>query len=73
MVGVEGFGADGRPSEWPLRDSVAHWAVRVPGLAAGRYVLRCRTIDARGVAQPMPRPFQKSGGNAIQRVDVVVV
>ena len=34
--------------------------------------MRCRTIDAAGHAQPMPRPFRKSGRNAIQRVAVRV-
>jgi hypothetical protein len=34
----------------------------------GQYHLRCRTIDANGAAQPMPRPFPKSGNNAIQQV-----
>ena len=60
--------ATGKPREWPLHNTIAHWAVLVPGLRAGRYHLRCRTIDANGAAQPMPRPFPKSGRNAIQRV-----
>ena len=38
----------------------------------GEYEIRVRTIDANGVAQPMPRPFQKSGGNAIQKMPLTV-
>lgn len=64
--------ATGRPRQWPLRYTVAHWAVLVPSLAAGRYDLRCRTIDAAGNAQPMPRPFAKSGRNSLQRITLSV-
>ena len=42
-------------------------------LAAGKYVLRCRTIDEKGVAQPLPRPFRKSGHSAIESVAITVV
>ena len=72
LSGVSRFGDNGRPSHWPLRYSKAHWAALVPGVPAGTYWLRCRTVDGRGVAQPMPRPFAKSGRNAIHRVKVVV-
>ena len=34
----------------------------------GEYTLRCRTIDAKGQAQPMPRPFKKSGRAEIEAV-----
>jgi hypothetical protein len=50
----------------------AHWAVLLPGLAAGEYMLRCRTIDAKGQAQPMPRPFKKSGRADIESVKLTV-
>jgi hypothetical protein len=43
-----------------------------PGLAPGKYVLRCRTIDAQNEAQPMPRPFRKSGHAAIEEVQISV-
>jgi DMSO/TMAO reductase YedYZ molybdopterin-dependent catalytic subunit len=62
----------GKPYRWPIRDTLAHWAVLLPALHPGRYDLRCRTIDANGIAQPMPRPFPKSGHNAIQRVQIIV-
>jgi len=62
----------GQPRQWPLRYTLAHWATVIPGVTAGRYELRCRTIDANGSAQPMPRPFQKSGQNAIQVKSIVV-
>ena len=63
----------GRPRTWPLHNTIAHWAVLLTGLQAGKYELRCRTIDANGQAQPMPRPFPKSGRNAIQRSPMVVI
>ena len=50
----------------------AHWAALVPGLPAGEYLLRCRTIDAKGHAQPMPRPFKKSGRCDIEEIKIVV-
>ncbi len=62
----------GRPKTWPLRLSKAHWAILLPGLEAGEYTLRSRTIDEKGIAQPMPRPFQKSGHAAIEQIRIVV-
>ena len=62
----------GRPRQWPLRLAKAHWAVLLPGLAAGEYTLRCRSVDANGYAQPMPRPFDKSGRNSIEQVPIRV-
>jgi DMSO/TMAO reductase YedYZ molybdopterin-dependent catalytic subunit len=62
----------GRPRAWPLRYTLVHWAALVTDLRPGRWRLRCRTIDAAGIAQPMPRPFPKSGNNAIQDVPLVV-
>jgi hypothetical protein len=71
--GVLGFNAEtGGPREWPMRDSIVHWRAVLSDLAPGRYELRCRTIDANGTAQPMPRPLLKSGQNGIQRVSLVV-
>jgi DMSO/TMAO reductase YedYZ molybdopterin-dependent catalytic subunit len=63
--------ASGKPHEWPIRNAFAHWATLIIAPRAGKYDLRCRTIDANGVAQPMPRPFAKSGHNAIQKVQIV--
>ena len=62
----------GVPTTWPIRLTQAHWATLHPGLPAGQYVLRCRTIDENGVAQPMPRPFRKSGHAAIEERKFVV-
>jgi DMSO/TMAO reductase YedYZ molybdopterin-dependent catalytic subunit len=59
--GTLGFDAAGRPLSWPMRLCKAHWAALLPGLPAGEYTLRCRTVDEKGQAQPMPRPFRKSG------------
>jgi DMSO/TMAO reductase YedYZ molybdopterin-dependent catalytic subunit len=63
--------ATGKPRTWPLRNAIVHWAALLTNLAPGEYDLRCRTIDANGIAQPMPRPFPKSGHNAIQTVSLV--
>jgi len=60
------------PAEWPIRYAIAHWAVAIPGVDTGAYDLRCRTIDTNGVAQPMPRPFRKSGNNVIDCVAIAV-
>jgi len=62
----------GKPREWPMRDSIAFWTARLSGLQPGKYDVRCRTIDANDVAQPLPRPFPKSGQNAIQKVSLTV-
>jgi DMSO/TMAO reductase YedYZ molybdopterin-dependent catalytic subunit len=62
----------GAPRHWPLRYTIAHWAAGLPGVAPGRYTLRCRSIDMNGIAQPMPRPFPKSGRAAIQHVPLIV-
>jgi hypothetical protein len=64
--------ANRKPLSWPLRNTIVHWTARLPRLAAGSYDLYCRTIDAQGQAQPMPRPFPKSGYNTIQRVTLTV-
>jgi hypothetical protein len=66
------FDAQGRPLTWPLRNAVAHWAALITAPAAGKYELCCRTIDANGVAQPLPRPLPKSGRNEIQRIGATV-
>lgn len=62
----------GRPYRWPMRNTIAHWAALLPELGEGDYVVRCRTIDHNGIAQPMPRPFPKSGHNAIQQMNLRV-
>jgi DMSO/TMAO reductase YedYZ molybdopterin-dependent catalytic subunit len=62
----------GRPRTWPLRLTKAHWAALLPGLPAGEYVLRCRTVDEKGQAQPLPRPFRKSGRADIEAVNLTV-
>jgi hypothetical protein len=67
-----GFDAAGKPKAWPMRLAKAHWAALLPGLPAGEYTLRCRTIDAKGAAQPMPRPFKKSGRCDIEAVKITV-
>lgn len=62
-----------RPREWPLRYTLCRWTAALPALAPGAYELRCRTIDKAGNAQPMPRPFPKSGKNQIQVAKLEVV
>ncbi len=71
--GVNGFDpATKRPRVWPMRYALAHWATLLKDISAGEYELRCRSIDANGIAQPMPRPFAKSGRNAIEKVSLTV-
>ena len=62
----------GRPKTWPMKMTQAHWAILLPGLPAGKYTLRCRTIDNNGAAQPMPRPFRKSGRAKIGEMNLSV-
>ena len=70
---TRGFDAQTRrPTAWPMRYSLAHWAVVLRDIQPGKYELRCRTIDSQGLAQPMPRPFPKSGRNAIQQVEIEI-
>lgn len=64
--------ATGKPRTWPLRNTIVHWAALAPGLRRGNYTLCCRTIDANGIAQPMPRPLPRTGANAIQRSPLAV-
>ncbi|HEV2971034.1 MAG TPA: molybdopterin-dependent oxidoreductase [Pirellulales bacterium] len=70
--GTIGFDIEGRPRTWPLRLAKIHWATLMQGLPAGEYTLRCRTVDERGIAQPLPRPFQKSGFALIEKVTIRV-
>jgi DMSO/TMAO reductase YedYZ molybdopterin-dependent catalytic subunit len=64
--------ATGQPQRWPMRLTKVHWAVLLPGLPAGKYILRCRAVDDQGHGQPMPRPFRKSGHAAIEQVAIAV-
>lgn len=71
---TQGFDAEtGTPKTWPLRLAKVHWAALLPGLPAGEYTLRSRTVDEKGHAQPLPRPFQKSGHAAIEQVQIRVL
>jgi len=72
-AGTRGFdAATGQPRGWPMRLAKIHWVVLLPGVPVGEYTFRCRTIDEKGIAQPMPRPFRKSGHSAIESVDISV-
>jgi DMSO/TMAO reductase YedYZ molybdopterin-dependent catalytic subunit len=70
--GTLSFDAAGKPKTWPMRLAKVHWATLLPGMPEGKYTLRCRTIDEKGSAQPMPRPFRKSGHAAIEQVTIDV-
>lgn len=72
-AGTLGFDDSGRPKSWPMRLSKVDWTARLPAKAAGEYTLRCRTVDEQGHAQPLPRPFRKSGHSAIESVTIKVV
>jgi DMSO/TMAO reductase YedYZ molybdopterin-dependent catalytic subunit len=69
---VWGFDAAGRPKEWPMRYSIAHWTATIADLKPGRYEMRVRSVDANGFAQPEPRPSQRSGRNRVQSKVIVV-
>ena len=56
-----------------MRFSVAHWSVTLKDLKPGAYELRARTIDLNDFAQPEPRPYPKSGSNAIQYRAIMVM
>lgn len=71
-AGTLGFDDAGQPATWPMRLAKVHWAALLPGLPAGDYVLRSRTIDEKGIAQPLPRPFRKSGHAAIESVNIKI-
>ena len=71
--GVHRFATEtGKAETWPLRYTMAHWAVLADGLPAGKWTLRCRTIDANRVAQPMPRPFGMAGRNKLDTLNLEV-
>lgn len=55
-----------QPKPWPAAFTKLNWIYRHPGLVPGIHLIRCRTIDSNGQAQPMPRPFQKSGHAKIE-------
>ena len=67
-----GFDHSREPRTWPMRLTKVHWAKLLPGQPAGEYTFRCRTIDEKGIAQPMPRPFRKSGFAGIESLAVHV-
>jgi DMSO/TMAO reductase YedYZ molybdopterin-dependent catalytic subunit len=70
--GLETQGLLGLGNGWPPRWSIVQWVVELEGLPPGEYELRCRSIDRNEVAQPMPRPFPKSGRVEIQTQPLVV-
>ncbi len=71
-AGTLGFDDVGRPRTWPMRLGKIHWAALHPGLPAGEYTLRCRTVDDKGIGQPLPRPQRRSGHAAIEQMPLVV-
>lgn len=64
--------ATGKPLQWPLRYTIAHWAALLPGMPAGSYDLCCRTIDGNGIAQPLPRTLPRTGFNTLHVIKLVV-
>jgi DMSO/TMAO reductase YedYZ molybdopterin-dependent catalytic subunit len=70
--GTLGFDARSVPKAWPMRLTKAHWAAVLPGLPRGEYTFRSRTIDEKGHAQPLPRPFRKSGYADIESITIIV-
>jgi hypothetical protein len=62
----------GKPAAWPMRYAIVHWGALLTDIPPGKYDLLCRSIDANGIAQPLPRPFLKAGGNAIHKLPLTV-
>lgn len=60
----------GQPFTWPIPNTIVHWAALARAATPGPYELRCRTVDANGIAQPLPRPFGRSGDNKIAVVEI---
>jgi hypothetical protein len=60
----------GKPMTWPITNTIIHWAAICKLSSAGEYEIRCRTIDSNGIAQPMPRPFGRSGVNMIEAAKI---
>ncbi len=56
----------GKPFIWPITNTIVHWAALMKVNSPGEFDLRCRTIDSNGIAQPLPRPFGRSGFNRIE-------
>ncbi len=64
--------ATGKPLQWPLPYTLVHWAALLTGWPPGSYDLCCRTIDANGIAQPMPRTLPRTGFNTLHIVTLMV-
>ena len=62
----------GRMTTWPPRYAMCSYFASLENLPPGLYEVRARAIDGNNIAQPEPRPSQKSGKNAIQvrRIEV---
>jgi len=63
----------GKPRDWPMRFSVAHWTVVLKNLPPGAYEFRARALDLNGYAQPEPRPYPKSGRNEVPYQPILVM
>jgi DMSO/TMAO reductase YedYZ molybdopterin-dependent catalytic subunit len=61
-----------RPRDWPLPFSTVPFSAPLEGLRPGSNEFRARAVDRNGFAQPEPRPYPKSGLNAIPCRTVVV-
>jgi len=64
---------NGQPFTWPMSYTIVHWAALITVISPGEIELKCRTIDANGIAQPMPRPFGRSGTNMIEVAKITAV
>lgn len=69
---LQTYPVTGKPIEWPLRYTIAHWAALLPGLSPGTYDLCCRTIDRNGIAQPLPRTLPRTGYNTLHVTSLIV-
>ncbi len=62
----------GQPQTWPLPFSTVTFFARIDNLKPGLYEFRARAVDLNGFAQPEPRPYLKSGRNAVPMLRITV-
>lgn len=50
------IGDDAQALNWPLQNTIIHYAALLTDIPKGDYEIRVRAIDANGMAQPLPAP-----------------
>ena len=70
-AGLQFDSKTGQPFTWPISNTIVYWAALLKVNTPGEFDLRCRSIDSMGVAQPLPRPFGRSGINKPEVVRLI--